>query len=204
MRKGCGERHAEHAGGPGKCQKCIALPCCACIALWPGHPCCLRRQSAQPCPLHALGSVSFNHLAPDPPPACPARCARCNGDFIPQPLPVEQLPEGHGVPEGIQRTHTEFWVCSRWWVPTEGLGRVVEVVQVLARAPWCCTCVRWRVAAVRCGAVSCCMAGVQHVPRVLLPQARLPVCALPAAPPCTGRATSTTGRCRGSTRCWRP
>lgn len=94
---------------------------------------------------------------PFAPPACPARCARCNGDFIPQPLPVERLPEGHGVPEGIQRTHTEFWVCSRWWVPTEGLGRVVAEVQVLARAPRRCAGV-WQ----SCGAVGCCMARIQQ------------------------------------------
>ncbi|KAI7838473.1 hypothetical protein COHA_007736 [Chlorella ohadii] len=41
------------------------------------------------------------------------RCARCNGDFIPEPLPPGLLPEGHDVPPGILATVDEYWVCSR-------------------------------------------------------------------------------------------
>lgn len=41
------------------------------------------------------------------------RCARCNGEFIPEPLPRGLLPEGHGVPPGILATVEEYWVCGR-------------------------------------------------------------------------------------------
>lgn len=41
------------------------------------------------------------------------RCARCNGEFIPEPLPAGMLPEGHGVPPGILATVEEYWVCAR-------------------------------------------------------------------------------------------
>ncbi|PRW45423.1 Carbohydrate-Binding Module Family 45 [Chlorella sorokiniana] len=41
------------------------------------------------------------------------RCARCNGEFVPEPLPPSLLPEGHGVPPGILATVDEYWVCGR-------------------------------------------------------------------------------------------
>lgn len=41
------------------------------------------------------------------------RCGRCNGEFIPEPLPAAALPAGHGVPPGILERHAEFWVCAR-------------------------------------------------------------------------------------------
>lgn len=41
------------------------------------------------------------------------RCARCNGEFLAEPLPAALLPEGHGVPPGIQEQEREFWVCAR-------------------------------------------------------------------------------------------
>lgn len=46
-----------------------------------------------------------------PPPL--RRSARCNGTFIPEPVPAAELPPGHEVPPGILEQHTEFWVCAR-------------------------------------------------------------------------------------------
>jgi uncharacterized protein with PIN domain len=42
-----------------------------------------------------------------------SRCARCNGTFLPDPVPPGALPEGHGVPPRILARHTEFWLCGR-------------------------------------------------------------------------------------------
>ena len=42
-----------------------------------------------------------------------SRCAKCNGDFLPDPLPAAALPPGHGVPPGILEKHAEYWVCER-------------------------------------------------------------------------------------------
>lgn len=42
-----------------------------------------------------------------------SRCAKCNGEFLPEPIPAEKLPEGHGVAEGVLARGLEFWVCRR-------------------------------------------------------------------------------------------
>lgn len=43
----------------------------------------------------------------------PRSCARCNGEFIPEPFPAALLPPDHGVPPGILEQRAEFWVCAR-------------------------------------------------------------------------------------------
>lgn len=54
------------------------------------------------------------------------RCARCNGQFRPEPLPAAALPAGHDVPPGILEKHLEFWVCARcdavFWQVSYGAG----------------------------------------------------------------------------------
>ncbi len=54
------------------------------------------------------------------------RCARCNGQFRPEPLPAAALPADHDVPPGILEKHLEFWVCARcdavFWQVSYGAG----------------------------------------------------------------------------------
>ncbi|GAB4821276.1 hypothetical protein N2152v2_008322 [Parachlorella kessleri] len=42
-----------------------------------------------------------------------SRCGKCNGKFIPEARGPQELPQGHGVPEGIRAHHEEFWVCAQ-------------------------------------------------------------------------------------------
>lgn len=41
------------------------------------------------------------------------RCARCNGEFLPESVSGDALPAGHGVPAGVVERVPEFWVCCR-------------------------------------------------------------------------------------------
>ena len=61
------------------------------------------------------------------------RCGKCNGEFIPEARGPQELPQGHGVPEGIRAHHEEFWVCAQcqavYW--KGGWSMVLVQVQVL-------------------------------------------------------------------------
>ena len=41
-----------------------------------------------------------------------SRCPYCNSDFHPDPVPPENLPKNHEVPDGVLEKVKEFWVCS--------------------------------------------------------------------------------------------
>jgi uncharacterized protein with PIN domain len=41
-----------------------------------------------------------------------SRCPYCNSNFDPGPVPPEQLPKDHEVPDGVLEKVKEFWVCS--------------------------------------------------------------------------------------------
>ena len=91
------------------------------VAQWQGGTCCggssiacfhgprFSRAPAAACSLrpHSMPAPR----SPTPPPA--ASCARCNGEFIPEPLPPSLLPEGHDVPPGVLAAVQEYWVCQR-------------------------------------------------------------------------------------------
>lgn len=97
-----------------------------------GRPEC-REEAQAPYRWH----LPVPHTSQTLPPSGLRRCARCNGDFIPEPMPAALLPAGHDVPPGILEQHHEFWVCARcsgvYWQGNQYRRAKTAVTELIAK-----------------------------------------------------------------------
>lgn len=69
-------------------------------------------------------------------PADTCRCAKCNGNFLPEPVGPADV-QSSQVPEGVLLRQTEFWVCSKcrsvYWQGSQYESAISRLTQMTMR-----------------------------------------------------------------------